>query len=153
MSKIGAKESTLDEKGRLMVPQCFREQYQGSIVITHGFPPCLMLMKKESFAKLEYKIKGPNTFNSREQSFMESRFTGPAEFIEIDSTGRIQVPSTLRDTSGLNNDTKETFFMESSYGLEIWNKKKYLNYLENNDSDYSSGMEKLDLSSFRQNRS
>ena len=153
MSKIGAKESTLDEKGRLMVPQCFREQYQGSIVITNGVPPCLVLMKEDVYAKLESEIKGPNSLNSKEQAFMESRFTSPAEYIEIDGTGRIQVPLTLRVTGNLNNDAKETFFMESSYGLEIWNKKIYVNYLTNSNTDYDSGMEKLDLSSIRQNRS
>ena len=49
---VGEFEHSVDEKGRLTIPQAFRELLAGRLFITRGLDGCLFILRPREFAAL-----------------------------------------------------------------------------------------------------
>ena len=100
---VGNSQHTIDAKGRMFLPAKHREQLNGkkTVVITRGMYDCLMVMPEEEWDKF---LDGVSEQSFAEASAITEYFVANASYSEIDSQGRIAIPSNLREEAHLDKD-------------------------------------------------
>lgn len=117
----GEYNHTIDEKGRMIIPSKFREDLDGSFVITKGIDGCLFAYAIEDWNEFENKLKGLPLTNKNARNF--SRYMlGSASYVDIDKQGRILLPQTLR---GFAEIDKDLTLVGVGSRFEIWSKEKW----------------------------
>ena len=99
---VGEYEHSVDEKGRLTVPQSFRELLSGKLFITRGLDGCLFILRRREFETLREKILALPISQSEGRTF--SRMFASGAECELDKQGRILVPAGLREYAALNGN-------------------------------------------------
>lgn len=118
----GGYDHSIDDKGRVIIPQKYRLLLGEKFVITKGLDKCLWVFTEEEFRKLDERLKAqpmldPNAV--RLQRF----FSAEAVDGTTDSQGRISIPSNLRDYAGID---KEVSIIGAGNRIEIWSKTKWI---------------------------
>jgi MraZ protein len=123
---MGEFAPSLDDKGRVAVPVKLRNAFgQGdisSLVLTHGFDPCVM-----AYRKSDWQDFVENTLLKLPQSNSENRtrlrfLLGGAVESDLDKQGRILIPGNLQEYAGLEND----LIIVGLYNrIEIWDRERY----------------------------
>lgn len=141
---IGEYIHTIDTKGRVIMPQKFREQLSPTFYITKGIDGCLFVYDEQEWQRMYDKMKDLRLTSKKAREF--SRFLyAPAREVEVDKQGRIIIPQNLRDYSGIN---KEVAITGVASRIEIWAKEKYDQYLEEKEAvfdDMLDEFEELDI--------
>src|ERR1700686_1700817 len=101
----GATKITLDDKGRMVMPNRYREQItelaQGKLIVTVDKDQCLLIYPLPEWEQIERKLMAlpsPQPQARRLQRLM----VGHATDIELDAHGRLLLPSELREFAGLH---------------------------------------------------
>lgn len=127
---LGEQESTVDSKGRFMLPGVFRkklpESSPGLFVINRGFEKCLTLYPLVNWEPLFEKLGKLNDFDPKVREFKRFFFNGATD-LELDSAGRLLVPPNLREYAGIEKDIVLVGYSEK---IEIWDKIKHQEVLE-----------------------
>jgi MraZ protein len=126
---LGEYESTLDAKGRFLLPAGFKKQLaegETRFVISRGFEKCLNLYPEKSWEPIFEKISHLNDFDPKVREFRR-QFLGGATEIELDTAGRLLLPSSLKDFAGLQ---KEMVLVAALNKIEIWDAGKYKQLFE-----------------------
>jgi MraZ protein len=118
----GTVPSTLDDKGRVVIPAQFRDIYTGSLIILRGAERCAWLMTIDTYNDyLEnfYKKSKKKGFSPKQIKYFKYQHESTAHEVAVDpKTGRIQIPPVLRSYANL---TKECLVVNIDGHLEIWN--------------------------------
>ena len=117
---FGEYEHSVDEKGRLTIPQAFRELLSGKLFITRGLDGCLFILRPREFESLREKILALPISQSELRTFTRM-FASGAE-CELDKQGRILVPSGLREYAGLNGNAIVVGVLNR---VEVWAKERW----------------------------
>ena len=137
----GEYRYSLDEKGRLMIPARLRVEIPGNIVIlTRGVDKCLWLFTHEEWKKVSLSLIGSTSLFQEKARLMQRRIIAPAQDTEIDRSGRIIIPTTLREFAGLKKECIILGMMES---MEIWDEETYRSYLEENETKFKEAAEEI----------
>ena len=136
---LGEFESTLDPKGRFLLPIGIKKQLPGGentrFVINRGFEKCLSLYTIESWEPLYSKIQTLNDFDPKVREFRRYFLNG-ATIVEPDSAGRILLPPNLKEYAGLEKDIVLASAVDK---IEIWAKNKYQQFFDSySPEDFSS---------------
>ena len=81
-------------------------------------------------------------FSSKTRS-MQRRIIAPAQECEIDKSGRITIPPTLREYAGLGSK-KEAIILGVQKYMELWDVDSYNSYLLDSEDDFLEAAEDLD---------
>ncbi len=111
---IGEFEHSLDAKGRVAIPNKFREDLGESFFLTKGVDCCLFVLPESEWNRLEEKLRVMPI--SKAKTLQRFFFSGAAK-VETDKQGRILVPSSLRSYANLEKDVT---FVGVSSRAEIW---------------------------------
>ncbi|MBI5878964.1 MAG: division/cell wall cluster transcriptional repressor MraZ [Chloroflexi bacterium] len=117
---VGEFEHSLDEKGRLTIPQAFRDRLTGTLFITRGLDGCLFILRTSEFESLREKILNLPIGHSEGRTF--SRMFASGAECELDRQGRILVPAGLRDYAGLNGTAIVVGVLNR---VEVWAKERW----------------------------
>lgn len=119
----GSFEHNLDKKGRVSIPSSFRGLLQGSrvdsLVLTNYIcdgAKCLEAFPLPVWEVLEQKLLKLSRFNPRLKS-LENYYFSRASLCSLDSSGRIIIPSVLRDYAGMKS---EISFTAGLRGFRLW---------------------------------
>lgn len=127
---LGEYEATLDLKGRFLLPAGFKKQLpeEGStvFVINRGFEKCLTLYPLKTWEPIFARISKLNDFDPKVREFRRYFLNG-ATHLELDSAGRLLIPSNLKEYAGLEKDIVLTSAVKK---IEIWDKSKYQQFFE-----------------------
>lgn len=127
---IGEYEATLDTKGRFLLPAGFKKQLSeeagNQFVINRGFEKCLTLYPMKSWEPIFAELGKLNDFDPKVREFRRYFMNG-ATVLELDSAGRLLVPSNLKEHAGLEKDIVLVAAMNK---IEIWDKDKYQKFFE-----------------------
>lgn len=127
---LGEFESTLDAKGRFLLPaglkKQFREEELDRFVINRGLEQCLSLYPMKFWEPLYARLSQLNVFDQRKRQF-QRYFLNGATPVEPDSAGRILVPGSLKEYAGLEKDIIVCAAVDR---IEIWDKGKYRKFFE-----------------------
>ncbi|WEK37722.1 MAG: division/cell wall cluster transcriptional repressor MraZ [Candidatus Pseudobacter hemicellulosilyticus] len=122
---LGEYEATLDSKGRFLLPAGFKKQLPEEagtqFVVNRGFEKCLTLYPMLSWKPIFSEISKLNDFDPKVREFRRNFLNG-ATVLELDSAGRLLLPSNLKGHAGLEKDIVLVAAMNK---IEIWDKDKY----------------------------
>ncbi|WP_296313665.1 division/cell wall cluster transcriptional repressor MraZ [Winogradskyella sp. UBA3174] len=143
-SFIGTYECKADAKGRLMIPAVLKKQMaaalqDGFVLKRAVFQPCLELYPMSEWNTLMAKINKLNRFKKKNNDFIR-RFTAGVKVVEVDSAGRLLIPKDLISFSGIS---KEVVLASAVNILEIWDKDKYEQAIDDASSDFADLAEEV----------
>ena len=147
----GINNLAMDAKGRVAMPARYRERLlescAGRLIVTIEFDPCLLVYPLPEWEKIEEKLVALPSMN-RQARTLQRRMIGHATECEIDSQGRIRLPSILQEQAGLE---KKVVIIGQGKKFEIWNESTWQNnqseWLDEikNDDELHSSLESLSL--------
>ena len=138
--RIGPKDSTLDDKGRITIPKPIREQFSGPLIITWGLEHCAWVMTSSFFNEKFVKRLESGDLTQEERLSLEDKLINMAEDAEMDSQGRIAIPSMLRRYAGLS---KACIIIPAENRFAIWDVDQYFGYRDIDDDTVKAGYNKL----------
>ena len=106
----------------MAVPMRYREAIQalcgGQLVLTYSAfdSGALYLYPEQEWQRVRDEVMGLSTFNPGHRS-LQRKLVGSASTIEPDGNGRIQLPQTLRQVTGLD---KRVVLLGMGSRFEIW---------------------------------
>ena len=143
-SLIGTYDCKVDSKGRLMLPSSIKKQLlpvleNGFVLRRSVFQPCLELYPMEEWQLLMNKMNKLNRFKKKNNDFIR-RFSAGAKIIEIDTNGRLLIPKDLTVFAGI---TKDVVISPSINIIEIWDKDKYEQVIDDATVDFADLAEEV----------
>ena len=124
----GMYDGKIDDKGRLSLPARLRTALTSeSVVILPGLDENhLMLMTPDYFENQFCKqiLSTPLALMDREKRQLVRKLISPAQYVEIDSAGRIGIPPRSRSIASLSLKSP-VLLVGTGYAVEIWNPEKY----------------------------
>ena len=137
----GEYRYSLDEKGRLMIPAKIRTEISGNVlVMTRGIDKCLWLFPPEEWTDISEKLLGSFSIFQKKARLIHRRIIAPAQETEIDRSGRIIIPTTLKEFAALK---KECIILGIQSYIEIWDEESYLAYLDQNENKFKEAAEEI----------
>lgn len=131
----------MDDKGRTLIPSRLRSEIPGNtLVITSGIDRCLWLFPPEEWKQLSDSLMEAASPFSRRARLLQRRIIAPAQEVELDKTGRLLIPPTLKEAAGLG---KECVFLGIKKYIEIWDVAAYEEYLAANEAEFQEAAEEL----------
>ncbi len=140
---LGEYNHNIDKKGRIIIPSKIRDNLTASFVITKGLDNCLFLYNLDEWQILTEKVKTLPVTDASVRKFVRFFFGGACE-MELDSQGRILIPSNLREYASFE---KELVTVGVSNRVEIWSKAKFEEYcnFDSFDEDVADKMASLGI--------
>ncbi|NVK26219.1 MAG: division/cell wall cluster transcriptional repressor MraZ [Gammaproteobacteria bacterium] len=122
----GASALSLDSKGRLSIPSRHRglllSESEGKMVCTVDLhQPCLLLYPLYEWEEVEMKLRQLSSMNPQERR-VQRVLLGNAHEADMDKSGRILLPSTLRQHAGLE---KSIMMVGQLNKFELWSESKW----------------------------
>ena len=119
---VGSHSISMDNKGRVIVPQEFRSEFGETVVVSIGPDLCLLLYTKEvwdEFAARLMAIPDMNNPKMREiKRFMFSNTT----YCDFDKMGRILISKKHREYAKLDSSVR---FVGMGSRLELWSDEEF----------------------------
>jgi MraZ protein len=137
----GEYKYSLDDKGRLMIPVRMRTTVTGNVlIVTRGVEKCIWLFSPEEWKRISQDILVSSSLFHEKARLIQRRILAPAQELEIDKSGRISIPQTLREYAGLK---KECIILGMLKYMEIWDEDNYQSYWNENESKFRDAAEEL----------
>lgn len=121
------------------MPACFREELGGNLVVTQGLDGCLTLYTQEAWEKIYAQLQTLPTTKAQTRAFVRI-LTSQARSTEVDSQGRILIPSNLIK---LANIKKACVIIGAGSKVEIWAKETWEEYIANSQESFEELAESL----------
>lgn len=115
----GMTNHSVDSKGRIILPQKFREELGEEFYITSGFADNIQIMSVDEFNHLREQIK---ELPADKALALQYLLLSAATLVSPNSQGRIQIPQKLREDSAIEG-TAVVVGMDTR--IEVWNKDKF----------------------------
>jgi len=115
---IGAHYHSVDDKGRVIIPQRFRTGLGNTFIITKGFNKCLFVYKESDFLEMAKKLQAQPALDPHAER-LQRWFFGEASEAQADNQGRVAIPSSLRDFAHIEN---EAVLSGGITRVEIWSR-------------------------------
>lgn len=127
---IGRYEYALDSKNRLAVPPKFKEALQAEkgdrLYLTSGLEGCLYLFLPSQWNKLlENDLQSFSLPNKEQERAFKRKFFAEATDVELDSAGRVLIPSFLKEHAGLKS---AVLVQGAGKRAEIWDAARWKAY-------------------------
>ena len=134
----GEYEQSVDDKGRIVLPQDLRAPLGDEFVITRGPDRAVWLLPRPQWDLIYRQIK-PGVTNSRQAALLQRQHGGRA-YVKTDGQNRLTVPKHIRDYAGIDEDHKAVLIGVGDK-VELWNKETWDAYnraLFNSDVVYAA---------------
>jgi len=118
---FGQFSHNIDSKGRLTIPVRFREALQDGAYVIQGYERNLVVYTTDDFKKLAQRASVLTTTNADARAVKRMIF-GRATEVNLDSTGRILIPSFLREYALLQDEV--TLVGAGEY-FEVWDSRSW----------------------------
>ena len=130
LNLLGEYSCKVDAKGRVMFPAKLRKQLEP--VLSHGlvinrdiFEKCLILYPKPEWDVVNQEMSRLSRYDRKHQLF-QRKFMKGATQLELDGTGRLNIPSALLDYALMNEKGgNEIVIAGVGDKMEIWSIKQY----------------------------
>lgn len=121
----GVTQLNLDAKGRLAIPAKYRSDLlslcEGHLIVTVDTSKSLLIYPQPTWEPIESKLSSLSSFNPKIRK-LQRLLIGNASNVDMDSAGRILLPPSLRDISGLG---KDVVLVGQVTKFELWNKSEW----------------------------
>jgi len=146
----GINNLTLDAKGRMAIPSRYRDRLMescgGRLIVTVDRDGCLLVYPQHEWEVIEAQLAGLPSLN-KQSRLLQRLLIGHATEAELDSQGRILLPTMLREYAGLD---KKCVLIGQGKKFEIWdeqlwtdNQQRWLEEAESDEGELPSALESL----------
>lgn len=122
----GVTHLNLDPKNRIAIPARYRdvlqEEHSNHITITLESPQCLLLYPEKTWATQREKIQNLSTQSHPLVKSYQRLVLGYAETIEMDKSGRVLLPASLKKLAQLD---KDLVLVGLGNRFELWDQQKW----------------------------
>ena len=124
----GRFEHSLDDKGRVIVPQRFREKLGDEFVLMSGPSNHIRAYPMAVWDVLEEQIAGSGIEGelNEEANFLQ-RIYGNCEFVSPDQQNRLSIPRHLREWADLR-ESETAIIVGNGNRLELWSRANWEAY-------------------------
>ena len=127
-----------------MIPAVLKKQLSaalqdGFVLKRAVFQSCLELYPMAEWNALMAKVNKLNRFKKKNNDFIR-RFTAGVKVVEVDNAGRLLIPKDLIGFSGIK---KEVVLASAVNIIEIWDKTKYEQAIDDAASDFADLAEEV----------
>ncbi|GIX35886.1 MAG: transcriptional regulator MraZ [Lysobacteraceae bacterium] len=144
----GETAITIDDKGRLAIPTAYRElvarECGNRLVVTYNpyEAGCLWLYPVSAWEAVRDQVNAL-PMARRVHRTMQLKLVGGATFVEVDGNGRVLIPSSHRNATGIE---KKAVLLGMGNKFELWSEQAHMAQIRQTigDDDVSEAM--LDLS-------
>jgi len=140
---IGEFPSTVDSKGRFLLPAGLKKQIpakeQAMFVVHRGIEKHLVVYTKKEWDKNSEEVNSLNLFVEENREFIRKYHRG-ATVMELDTTNRLLVPQQLLDYAGIE---KDIVLYTYANRIEVWSQKEFDKMFKNDKTNYSKLSEKV----------
>ena len=142
---IGQHDCKADAKGRVILPISLKNQLlpvlkDGFVIKRSVFQQCLEIYPKEEFDVLMKKVMKKSKINRKYDAFVRNFVAGMKELTIDNDSGRFQIPKNLVEFAGIE---KEVVLNAVFDKIEVWDKSKYEQVLEEGEKDYADLAEEI----------
>lgn len=148
----GINNLALDTKGRMAMPARYRERLMetcgGRLVVTVDRDRCLLVYPLHEWEVIESQLVNLPSLN-KQARLLQRLLIGHATEVELDSQGRILLPTMLREYAQLD---KKIVLIGQGKKFEIWdeqswndNQDGWLTDMNDDSTDMPSSLESLSL--------
>src|SRR3954470_9195947 len=125
MAFRGTFDYSLDAKNRLTVPAKFRAVLSDGVVLNKGVDGCVEIWRPRDYEAFTAEALQGFHRLSEEGRKLRSYFGANSMDTELDSAGRVGVPTFLLEHAGLN---KEVVVVGAEECLPVWDRAKWASY-------------------------
>ena len=138
----GNNEINTDDKGRIAMPSRYRDALlkvcSGHLIVTIDLQDkCLLIYPLAEWERIEAEIATLPTFNSTTRK-LQRLLIGHAKEVDVDSSGRILIPTELRNYAQLE---KKVVLIGQRHRFEIWSEGNWNQGRENWLADTSGDLD------------
>src|SRR5205085_6810074 len=134
----GATKITLDDKGRMVMPNRYREQIaelaQGKLVVTVDKDQCLLIYPLPEWEQIERKLMSLPTLNATARR-LQRLMVGHATDLPLDGHGRVLLPPELREFAKLG---RHGMLIGQGNRFELWDEARWNERSEEHTSELQS---------------
>jgi MraZ protein len=135
----GEYRQTIDEEGRLKLPDAMRQAGSSSLcTITRGREACLFLYPEDRWTEIEEKMEALDDARSESRHFYRTVLRWAFD-LDSDEAGRLDIPPGLKEFAGLE---QEALILGAFDHVELWDPDRFEAYLETKD-DYDTVVEQI----------
>ena len=131
----GRYEHTIDAKGRTSLPARYRDTLaamgERRIVLTSALDPCLSAYTMPEWTAFEDRVARLPQFDPAVKKLKRIYVSGAVE-CDLDDSGRILIPPTLRDHASL---TKDVLWAGSGKYAELWDKDLWQSHFKTTEAE------------------
>jgi len=122
---LGTFVPKLDEKGRVILPARFRDEFASGLVVTRGQERSVYLYSQREFESLHERMKNQMaTLGKEGRDFIRMFLSGASQEVP-DKQSRITIPPLLRKWGGLQRDLA---VIGAGTHAEIWDAETWQTY-------------------------
>ena len=129
---MGEFHHNIDEKNRLIIPSKFRNELGSKFILTRGIEKCLLVYSCNEWNKIVEKLN-ELPFTKKDARTFNRMFLSGATECELDSNGRINIPSHLVEYASIK---KECTVIGVNDRLEIWSSEKFDEFFNTNIDNF-----------------
>ena len=140
---IGEFHSTVDEKGRFLLPAGLKKQIpvreQKLFVVHRGIEKHLVMYTRKEWEKISEEVNELNLYVAKNREFIRMFNRGATE-MEPDGTNRLLLPKSLMEYAGFDKD-----IVLFAYGsrIEVWSQRGYEKMLKSDTSSFAKLAEEV----------
>ena len=131
---LGTFVPKLDEKGRVILPAKFRDEFAAGLVMTRGQEGCVYVYSQREFENLHVRMseQAPK-LGKQGRDYLRMFLSGAAQEMP-DKQFRVTVPPMLREYAGLDRDLT---VIGAGTRAEIWDTATWTRYSETAEAGFS----------------
>ena len=130
---MGTYEHRLDSKARLVLPAKIREKLGDVVVVAAGLDKCVSLYSEAEWGIFSEKIRNLAFYSNPKHREFARIMLGSAHEVPIDATGRVLLPTPLREYAELG---QEVIVSGANDHAEVWGKDRW-------EAKHKPGLENL----------
>lgn len=130
---LGTFAPKLDDKGRVILPAKFWDEFAGGIVMTRGVDRCVFVYSEREFEKVHEKMSTAPVTTKQGRDQLRIFLSGATQEIP-DKQRRVTVPAMLREYAGLDRDLT---MIGAGNRAEIWDSAAWEQFYSETESGYA----------------
>jgi MraZ protein len=120
---FGEYQYSLDDKGRVVIPQAFRPFVEDGIVVTRGLEGCLYVYPLLQWSNIERQLQSVPLIDRPAQELVRFLYSGAFK-TQMDSASRITIPPPLRKFAAIE-ESNDAVVAGAPTRLEIWSEQRW----------------------------
>ena len=136
---LGTFVPKLDEKGRIILPAKFSEDFASGVVMTRGQERCIYVFSQREFEQLHERARQAPVTGKKGRDFLRLLLSGASQEIP-DKQHRVTIPPMLREYAALSKDVVVIGVMNR---VEIWDPARWEEYADAGEAAFSEQSEEV----------